>query len=130
MSVVFRALRRDNIAAGSERMPSKHLLVFYGLVLASIAFCDCASGRFVNNLKLSCPSTKNVILVADKGGTHTKGCGRDVLNLSQDIIAPAIVAEVMPTFFQQASTVMVQLVRDHLSKAYLGSLETYADGED
>lgn len=42
---------------------------------------------------------------------------------------PSVIAKVQPLFFQRASMVMVQLVRDHLSKTFLGSLETYADGE-
>lgn len=46
----------------------------------------------------------------------------------KEAIAPAIVAEVMPVFFARASKVVIQLVRDHLSKAFLGSFETYADG--
>ncbi len=43
-------------------------------------------------------------------------------------VIPSVIAEVQPLFFQRASLVMVQLVRDHLSKTFLGSLETYADG--
>lgn len=44
-------------------------------------------------------------------------------------VTPSVTAKVEPLFFQRASMVMVQLVRDHLSKTFLGSLETFADGE-
>ena len=44
-------------------------------------------------------------------------------------IVPAVFGKVMPVFFQKASKVVIQLVRDKLSSVSLGDLETYADGE-
>ena len=44
-------------------------------------------------------------------------------------IVPAVVGKVMPIFFERASKVVIQLVRDKLSSVRLGELETYADGE-
>ncbi len=43
-------------------------------------------------------------------------------------IVPAVIGKVMPLFFQRASKVVIQLVRDKLSSVRLGDLETYADG--
>lgn len=51
------------------------------------------------------------------------------MRASREGAVPSVTAEVLPIFFQRASLVVVQLVRDHLSKTFLGSLETYADGE-
>ena len=47
----------------------------------------------------------------------------------EDAIQPAVIGKVMPVFFERASKVVIQLVKDNLSKAKLGDLETYADGE-
>ena len=44
-------------------------------------------------------------------------------------IKPAVIGEVKPVFFEKASKVIIQLVKDNLSKAKLGDLETYADGK-
>ena len=43
-------------------------------------------------------------------------------------IVPAVIGRVMPLFFERASKVFIQLVRDKLSSVRLGDLETYADG--
>lgn len=48
--------------------------------------------------------------------------------LRDEPIQPAVIGKVMPVFFERASKVVIQLVRDNLSKAKLGDLETYADG--
>ena len=56
--------------------------------------------------------------------------GMDVdSSLKGDTIRSAVIAKVMPVFFERASKVVIQLVKDNLSKARLGDLETYADGE-
>ena len=47
-----------------------------------------------------------------------------------EAIKPAVIGKVKPVFFERASKVVIQLVKDNLSKAKLGDLETYADGED
>ena len=44
-------------------------------------------------------------------------------------IQPAVIGKVMPVFFERASKVVIQLVKERLSKAKLGDLETYADGK-
>ena len=49
--------------------------------------------------------------------------------LKNEAMQPAVIGKVMPVFFERASKVVIQLVKDHLSKAKLGDLETYADGE-
>jgi len=49
--------------------------------------------------------------------------------LTDEPILPAVIGKVMPVFFERASKIVIQLVRDNLSKAKLGDLETYADGE-
>ncbi|CAL8464093.1 g3628 [Coccomyxa elongata] len=51
----------------------------------------------------------------------------DMPEASHKDVTPSVTAKVEPLFFQRASMVMVQLVRDHLSKTFLGSLETFAD---
>ena len=61
--------------------------------------------------------------------TSTRAAMGDFTEATHGDIIPAVTAKVEPLFFQRASNVMVQLVRDHLSKTFLGSLETYADGE-
>lgn len=49
--------------------------------------------------------------------------------VSKADIVPAVIGKIMPVFFERASRVVIQLVRDNLSKARLGDLETYADGK-
>ncbi len=49
--------------------------------------------------------------------------------LEYEAIQPAVIGKVMPVFFERASKVVIQLVKDNLSKAKLGDLETYTDGE-
>ena len=53
----------------------------------------------------------------------------DALAASKSDVVPAVIGKIMPLFFERASKVVIQLVRDNLSKASLGDLETYADGE-
>lgn len=43
-------------------------------------------------------------------------------------IEPGVIGKVRPVFFERASKVVVQLIKEKLSKARLGDLETYADG--
>ena len=43
-------------------------------------------------------------------------------------IEPGVIGKVRPIFFERASKVVVQLIKEKLSKARLGDLETYADG--
>ena len=43
-------------------------------------------------------------------------------------IEPGVIGKVRPVFFERASKVVVQLIKEKLSKAKLGDLETYADG--
>ncbi|CAL5226835.1 g9699 [Coccomyxa viridis] len=47
--------------------------------------------------------------------------------LEYEAIQPAVIGKVMPVFFERASKVVIQLVKDNLSKAKLGDLETYTD---
>ena len=44
-------------------------------------------------------------------------------------VQPAVTGKIMPVFFERASKVVIQLVKDNLKKAKIGDLETYADGD-
>ena len=48
---------------------------------------------------------------------------------SNEGIQPAVIGKIMPVFFERASTIVIQLVKDNLRKAKIGDLETYADGD-
>ena len=52
----------------------------------------------------------------------------DAVAADDSDVVPAVIGKVMPLFFERASKVVIQLVRDNLKKARLGDLETYADG--
>ena len=43
-------------------------------------------------------------------------------------IEPGVTGKIRPVFFERASKVIVRLIKEKLSKARLGDLETYADG--
>lgn len=56
--------------------------------------------------------------------------GTDIRSSPGDeTIQPAVIGKVTPVFFERASKVVIQLIKDNLSKARLGDLETYADGK-
>ena len=58
-----------------------------------------------------------------------KSFGTDVeSSLGHETIQPAVIGKVTPVFFERASKVVIQLVKENLSKARLGDLETFADG--
>lgn len=52
----------------------------------------------------------------------------NMLRESSKGIEPGVIGKVRPVFFERASKVVVQLIKEKLSKARLGDLETYADG--
>ena len=60
-------------------------------------------------------------------GQHGSGNMLREPRMDKDI-EPGVIGKVRPVFFERASKVVVQLIKEKLSKARLGDLETYADG--
>lgn len=74
-------------------------------------------------------ASKTLLVLCCMALAGTVGGHAGPIAASESDVVPAVIGKVMPLFFERASKVVIQLVRDNLSKAHLGDLETYADGE-